>query len=229
MDAHRRMKVDPSIIGARYLLWSDILDEYDKVIYLDADMIVLGNMDEIFQRNHFVMIRQPGKNRLLRRENCEEVESLLARDGIERTKEAGNSGVMMLPRKLRSKENLKQLLDINVRYHEYLEWQDQTTINLWCRRNNIELSDDYHYNYCIRNHEQYAGTVRHEAVKVLHFNDMIENEVNRLRLMKEALNLKSEPTEISRFLDKAYKSYKFGKSPGMEAALRVGSWIRRRG
>ena len=44
------------MIYFRFILWSNLIDEYDNVVYLDCDTIILKPFPKVFELNDFFAI-----------------------------------------------------------------------------------------------------------------------------------------------------------------------------
>ena len=166
--------VDNKNVYMRYFLWTSELDKYDNVLHLDVDTLVLGNLDEVFESDEFLMFNN---NEIL--EGVDIIEkSNEAQDALSSFKisydvfnppEFANAGVFVIPKKYRNKEQLFKLLSITKGLSKYLRYADQSAINLWMILNSIPISDRIEYNF--QPHFFNYTTNKHELeeVKIVHF------------------------------------------------------------
>lgn len=139
----------------RYFAWSDFFADFDNVLYLDVDTLVLRPLDELFDTTEFFVVdnREPDQSvRVFDPADLKEegLCSLLAQDQLPTMQGVGdmcNAGVFVIPKKLRSLQSQKQLVEITNRYNRYLKFADQSAISLWCCQNNIQFSTKYEFNY----------------------------------------------------------------------------------
>jgi lipopolysaccharide biosynthesis glycosyltransferase len=139
----------------RYILWSDLFPEYDDILYLDSDVLVLLPLDDIFKHDDFFSVANNCSYYTVRifkpeYENDERLHKLLNSYHIEYPYEPNdmiNSGVMVIPKKYRNEENFNQLINITRDFSEFLGFEDQSAISLWMKIHGIQPYFDYEYNY----------------------------------------------------------------------------------
>jgi lipopolysaccharide biosynthesis glycosyltransferase len=138
----------------KYLAWSNQFDDYDKILYLDADTMILRPLDFMFEQDDFFSITDnsklpygifyPDKFRnatLLKKLEQDRLSYPLAKDDMI------NAGVFVIPKKYRNKKNLNKLIQITYRYNEFMMFADQSAISLWCHYNKIKIHTLYQYNF----------------------------------------------------------------------------------
>lgn len=160
---------------ARFILWTDVFDDFDHVMYLDSDTIVLQPFPEIFDsEDFFCVLDSNGEGMFLEKHNDNsDLHDLLRRDGLDKVSIDTlmiNSGMFVLPKKYRTKKQLGLLWTLANRYHLYSKYGDQSIISIWCLVNNIKGSTDYKYNFQVH----YVLTelftaIRKDSIKILHF------------------------------------------------------------
>ena len=145
--------VQSEMVYYKYLLWTDMFNDYGNILHLDVDTIILSSLDEIFNTDKFFII----KNNLYFREikilshiDKKVIDNLHKFDIDEPTKyDMANAGVFVIPRRYRTNRLKRSLIYITNDFKSYLKYADQSAISLWCMRHVIELSEKYEYNYQI--------------------------------------------------------------------------------
>lgn len=139
----------------RYFVWGDFFADFDNVLYLDVDTLVLRPLDRLFDTTEFFVVdnREPDDRvRVFDGADLEDESlcNMLAQDELPTMRgiaDMCNAGVFVIPKKLRSSQSQKQLVDITNRYNRYLKFADQSAISLWCCKNKIPFSTKYEFNY----------------------------------------------------------------------------------
>lgn len=200
------LKLEPDLIGpapyrhpqdsadlyyGRLLAWSEKFSDYDKVLYLDADTLVLGSLDELFEKDFYATLNQGDIG--LFRENSPRLRELLAEDGLsEPPVRYANAGVFLVSRHWRTNQHLQSLISILRRYRRHLLAADQAILNIWMLKNGLAPDTDTRFNYQVprRIHEP-AGRRDLKASRILHFNGMTNQQ--RKTAMKLASRLLALP------------------------------------
>lgn len=148
---HSYRDVDPRTIFARFLLWKPDLDNFDKVLFLDVDIIVVGKLDAMFAGEVPVFTRETYEDGRVNFSDHQAADlvSLLKEDQIELGPSA-NAGSFMLPRRVRTDENFDLLMRLATRYEAHLAFGDQSVLNLWLWKHGIRFQADYRWNFQIR-------------------------------------------------------------------------------
>ena len=174
----------------RFFVWSSIFDDYDKVLYLDVDCLVLSSLDHLFEKDDFYIVRdllfdpsaqywvfKPGNECNL------ELENLLKEDGLTYENvqhKMYNSGMFMIPKQYRTAQNWKKLWNIARRYNDFLMLGDQSVISIWCALHAIVGKKDFENNFqiagllyfsmelSVENLKQYL--IEKDRLKIVHFN-----------------------------------------------------------
>jgi len=135
-------------------LWSSDYDEYDNILYLDVDTLVLKPMEELFLKSKFTIFRNRMNIIFKEDSDKEHIKKLLEEDSILQYIHdtnlnivTGNSGVFLLPRSYRTQENYEYLLYLTHRYSQYNRFADQSIINLWMLKTNIPVNEDTRFNF----------------------------------------------------------------------------------
>lgn len=147
--------VNNSKVYFKYLLWTDCFEEYDNVLYLDADTLILKPLDHLFLQDDFYIISdntQSHNHRLFypEKRNDKKLLRYLREDCFSypsNRDDMANAGVFMIPKKYRNEENLRDLISLTVRYNDYLMFADQSAISLWCHKNSIVIKNNFEFNY----------------------------------------------------------------------------------
>lgn len=149
------------LVFVRHLLWSERFKEYDNILYLDVDTLILKPLDELFSKEDFFAVYDltPSGYSIFKNESFddERLLKLLNEDGINISFDQFsmmNSGVFLIPRKYRTQKYFDKLIELTYKYNSYAYIPDQTSISLWCHYNKIEFSGDLVYNFqlCFFNH-----------------------------------------------------------------------------
>jgi lipopolysaccharide biosynthesis glycosyltransferase len=167
--------VGSQMVYVRYLLWTSLFDDYENVLHLDVDTIVLKPLDELFGTNNFFAVRDNCNEKVFSSKDLddERLRALLKEDGIELSDiDASmlNAGVFVIPKKYRNETYLQQLWNVTRRYNTYLNYADQSAITIWCYINKINISTQYAYNFRI--HLLFTNILQSfplESIKVLHY------------------------------------------------------------
>lgn len=152
-DWHHK-SVPSKMIYYKYLLWSGQYDEYDNILHLDADTIVLSPLNDIIESPEFFIVR----NNLPFKEIRIITENKQYRDVVKRKlkshnirypeqRDMVNAGVFVIPKRYREKEYLDSLINITEDFKYLLDYADQSAISLWCLKHHIHHSEDYRYNF----------------------------------------------------------------------------------
>jgi len=138
----------------KYEVWSPAFEEFDNILYLDADTIVLKPLDTLLETGSFFAVanRESEPSRVFYRDqlSSDRLLKLLARDGLSALNEPDdmcNAGVLVVPRQYRTEGHFDQLCAITKEYDASLQFADQSAISIWCKINALELSDRIEYNY----------------------------------------------------------------------------------
>lgn len=175
--------INNAIVYDRLLLWTDIFDEFDQILHLDVDTLVLRPLDEFFEsrRFHIISDNHPLARTLKIHDqrihhNMDPYASthctqLLEKDGLKSMNEPhkmGNAGVFLVTREHREQRQFILLIELATRYDQYLAYADQSVIALWCAKNNIQPTQDFTFNYQIRFLLQ--GEPGIDNIHILHFS-----------------------------------------------------------
>jgi lipopolysaccharide biosynthesis glycosyltransferase len=162
--------VDP--FYARFLIWTDLFDGYDNVLYLDVDAFVTGSLEPLFSSREFLCFEESyrGPQPVFFDANDPVLLQYLREDGLTLPATSGNAGVLLIPRRYRTAEQLATLHRLVDRYRKFLVWGDQTLINLWMASNGIQPTKDYRYNFQVRLLQQKREAEAYREVCFFHLN-----------------------------------------------------------
>lgn len=169
-------------------LFSNEFDNYKNLLFLDADTLVLKPLDELFQGDN-IFICSANNNRLLPYFNVAQSQprkSLLIFYWVLKLLQFGifpkpfvsaNSGVMLIPEKLRGGKHELDILNILKQFQSVCS-SDQEIILLYALKHNYKISNDYRFNFQLRFFNLIKKSKHNKAdlikasidVKVLHFN-----------------------------------------------------------
>jgi len=178
--------VKNDIIYNKYRLWSNEFDEYDTVLHLDVDTIVLKSLDHYFEHDDFFIITDglEGYSPYAFSPIDTQLKNMLSDDHIDFNVDVrtpmGNAGVFTVPKKYRTQEHLNYLIYLTERYEKYLAYADQTVLTLWCYKNKIPITKSYGCNY-IPHFSSVQETYRSlENIYLIHFANKKPDTINFL-------------------------------------------------
>jgi hypothetical protein len=165
---------DRPVMYARWAALTPRFDAYDTVLYLDVDTLVLGSLDELFEAESVLTFYEtlPGTGAGIFDDPDEPaLRSLLEEDGLAGwCSRPANAGVVVLPRRFRTREQYAEVTRLTVRYAPYLRWGDQSVLNLWLARNRIAPAAGVEFNYQLRLIYDAQARRACQRARVLHFN-----------------------------------------------------------
>ncbi len=160
--------VSNPIVYKKYICWNeDLFGIYDNVLHLDADILVLKNLDDVFDNQFNIWDNNETldiKPLTFDEECCKK----LKKDKLPPVNTMVNAGIFNVPNKYITLENYNSLIQITKNYQKHLTYADQSVITLWCLKNNIPIRTDNEYN-CQPQVLNYKPPINLEDVKILHF------------------------------------------------------------
>lgn len=156
---------------ARFLVWSSLFDEYDNVLYTDVDMLALSPLTEMFEQKEFLCCPESllGSQSQFYNPDDPELIRLLEEDGLGKFDQTpANTGVMLVPKRYRTPEQLAELGRLSQRYKKHLIWGDQSLTNLWMARNGIKPVEHFRFNYQVRLLAQRRAPEDYRGGRLLH-------------------------------------------------------------
>jgi len=147
--------VSSPMVYFKYGLFGPDFDEYDVLLHLDADTLVLKPLDELFRDDDFFIVSNHGfypTERVFAADAFADMNLLcrLAHDGLGYPggkDDMVNAGVFAVPKRRRQPPHRDRLVDITRTYNEYLQYADQSALSLWCRSFHIPIRVDFRYNF----------------------------------------------------------------------------------
>lgn len=143
-----------NIVYQKFSLFIDsYFDEYDKIIYLDCDTIVMKSLDDIFKKEEFFIVSNfenaPHINVFgnLRNEKINETLQNMYLVYPENEWSMCNAGMFMIPKKYRTSIYFNHLIKIERNFRDWIKYEDQSILTLWCQYFNIPISNEFKYNY----------------------------------------------------------------------------------
>lgn len=169
------MGVGSSVMHGKFFLWEEYFQQFDNIVYLDCDVVVLKPFPELFDTNDFFAVSDfSDENIFDPKSNQQELEALAKTDNIE-LKEIDtymiNGGVMAVPKRFRSVKYHRQIWYLIKRYNNYTSHYNQSIISLWTYLNKISISRDIYYNFQIHH---VVGPIAEfaeiDSIKILHYS-----------------------------------------------------------
>lgn len=172
MATHRPKLADPRISYARFLIWTDRMQEYENVVHLDTDLLILGSFDDLFAYNRFTIFEETyqAKDSLFYDPQDPDLLRLLDEDGIRPPSRVANCGVFVVPRKDRSPDDYETLCYLLRRYDKYIKWSDQSIINLWMAKKGIRVTEGNRFNFQHRLVAKPGPVDGLREARIFHFN-----------------------------------------------------------
>ena len=204
---HLEGKVDARTFYARCTLWSEAFSEFNNILHLDVDTLVLEPLDELMSEKTFTMFteEQITPDFIFTDHEDPGLIQQLAMDGITVDPYRANAGVFLMPPQYRCASEYEGICGLLDRYGKYLRWADQSLINLWMIKERIATSPNVEWNFQIRTIR--PSYLDFQKAKILHFNGV--PDPFRIQLMKLALDMLEEGVgkyDVAKFLSGAYQS-----------------------
>ena len=146
----------------RYIL-ADLFPGVDKVIYLDADILVSGKIDKLYDTDidDFYIA---GVNE---RDIIKRVSGYKETIGFKKNELYVNAGVLLMNlNKIREDSLVEVLFENTVKLQDIIWFQDQDIINITMRNNIKQISEEYNYTDQARE----DGVMNIDKVKIIHYN-----------------------------------------------------------
>jgi hypothetical protein len=217
MATHRPKYADSKISYARFEIWTDAFKEYDQVLHLDTDTIVLAPLDDLIDREGFTIFAESHQNpnAIFKDRDNPELLAKLKADGITPPAIHANFGVFCISRRHRTVEEYKTLKHLIQRYGAHFMWADQSLINVWLGLRGIPISQSREFNYQHRFLMQKHARQEMKNAKIFHLNGV--DHTYRLFLMRAAVILFRMPFGVSLYvalfvtLDRALRYWRRAK------------------
>ncbi len=188
--------IDGADTKATYLrlnLWSTDFQEYDNILYLDADTIVLHPLESILNAERFTIFGDPfySTSGMFLSKDDPALLTLLTEDNFALGSAMANAGVFVVPKHCRTDATYACMMDLLNRYKSHLRFSDQTVINLWLLREGIAPLEDQRFNFLVKQPPAVLDRIGMNNIHVLHFAGFSEQSNRRKLLMKLAVKLGS--------------------------------------
>lgn len=170
---HLPKYLDPKVFYARLLIWRDpIFQNYNNILYLDADTLVLDDCDAIFLHHQFYIVKESytWDDQIFINNKEYQLLHLAQRDDINIEGIAWNAGVFMLPKKYNTQEVFHELLTILSQYSKFIKWADQSVFAIWLMKRWFSPSKNTMYNFQHRLVVDPKFDHDFAKAKIIHFN-----------------------------------------------------------
>lgn len=154
----------------RFVL-ADVIYGCDKILYLDADILVVGDLGDLWRTNLDSYWAAGVRDRWV--ESIKKVDgsgkdiSYKETIGIQGNALYINAGAMLLNLKnIRRDRKSAQLLKNTELYSDKIEFQDQDIINITFNGGMLELDSEYNY----MNHDRKLHPCRVDELRIVHYN-----------------------------------------------------------
>lgn len=140
-------QLNTPVLYARLLLWEPIFDRFERLLYLDVDLIVTDSLSSLFTGRSFTIFRDAtaASNAILT-DLAGLDESPPSWTAKIAAAEMANAGVFCVDREWRTPEQARRLRDLCHQFQDRLQWGDQSLINLWMIQNNLRPEADLRFN-----------------------------------------------------------------------------------
>lgn len=122
------------------ILIPEILNEYKKVIYLDCDMVVLGDLSELYKTNLDNFCIAAVKNPLHKK-----MQEYIVDNFNINPENYINSGMLLINCEEFKKQNIKNKFFKEIKNHKILRYPDQDLINIVCKNKILYLPMNWNY------------------------------------------------------------------------------------
>ncbi len=207
----------PNTVYSKFYLFDEHMKKWDKIIYLDTDIIVRKNITKLLKYNEFAAGKESYKRTII--EQFEETNPVAFRKIKEKYnyfETAFNTGVMVIPTKINSEQTKECLKKLLKRYGNITKWGDQGILNLYFINKWKELpyifndyysSEPYNRKGLIKRKDDKDAAILHIIHPYKPWNKKSEYYKEWKRNMEDADKLFKEPQE--------------NKFPGKLSALKV--------
>jgi lipopolysaccharide biosynthesis glycosyltransferase len=199
-------EVPSKMVYFKYLLWTSEYDEYDNILHLDADTIVLSPLDDLFENKEFFVVKNNISFKEVRilsnaKKSQGAIVQKLQEHGI-RYPEHGdmiNAGIFLIPKTYRTKQYLDMLLGITNDFGTFLVYADQSALSLWCIKNNIIPSSDYKYNFQMPVFDKLLRSRYKDELDVGCYFNLKRNILNNIKIIHFSGILKPDRIKFDRW------------------------------
>lgn len=188
--SHLPTDLDSRVFYARFLIrkwW--IFDNYQNVLHLDADVLVVKNLDILMHYDEFFVVQESyaGDDKIFKDHNDPRLLQQLKKDAITIWNVAINGWIFLVPPIYRTQKHHQELMYLLSSYKSYIQRADQSIINTRIYKNNIPIQKDFNYNFQHRLLLQPLYDNWLVNAHIIHFNWI--NEKFRINCMKKMLHL----------------------------------------
>lgn len=161
----------PRIVFYKYYLLHPIMKKWNKIIYLDADIIILRNIDNLLKIKGFGAAYESRYSPLthqIRNKNPQTYKKLKSKYNL-RTK-SFNSGVLVVNTKMCSNEKFEDLIKLTKKYWDIIWFPEQAILNFYFYKKFERISFAYNDTYPADKHVFDAYYFNHKIKSaILHF------------------------------------------------------------
>jgi len=187
---------DMAITYFKLNAWSYKYDEYDNILYIDTDTLVLKPLDELLDSEEFAIMKDPILMNFINK--TEKLTALLKEDDLHNHFNNKiecpmiNAGLFVLPKKYRTKETHDYIQYLRDRYNPFNFYADQAIITLWWLKNKIPAMLSRNYNFFSLNFNRVEFDL--DPIYVIHFIIIkpCDKEFMEWKLLKRYKNELSE-------------------------------------
>jgi len=140
--------------------WSPAFEQYDNILVLDADMLVLKNLDELVSQENFFAVSAANPRRFpifdIKKKGIGKIFEFatiylraLCRGIVVKPGKSINSGVLVIPKKWRTQKKYEEILQLLKNFYSHCP-SDQEIIYLWMLKNRIAERQDFRMNFQAR-------------------------------------------------------------------------------
>lgn len=197
---HLPRDIDPSVFYARFLIrkwW--IFDNYNNVLHLDADVLVIKDLDMLMHYDNFFVVQEAylGDDKIFKNHNDPHLLKQLTEDSITIWNIAINGWIFLVPPMYRTEKYHQELVYLLSSYKSYIQRADQSIINTRIYKNNLPIQKDFNYNF---QHRLLLNPLYDDCllnVHIVHFNWI--DEKYRVQCMKKMLYLSKTQDYIEKY------------------------------
>lgn len=167
-----------SAVFDRLGLWRSAFRRFDTILHLDADMLVLHPLHDLFEctEPHFVSNHESSFGVHVFSEKFRSdarLREMLIQDNLaflDGPDDMVNAGLFTLPRKFRTPGNIALLANLARRYGRYLAFSDQSLLSLWLVAIGGRPTLDFADNFQTPFFSEPDVAVPLDEIRVLHFS-----------------------------------------------------------
>jgi len=177
---HLSKLIDPKVFYARLLIWKlPLFSQYDAVLHLDADTLVLQDLSKLFQKKEFYIEKEcyNWEDSLFYNKHDSELLKLIISDWliIPKSFQPWNAWIFLVPKKYLTKRVYNELIVTLYKYKPHIKRSDQSILNLRIIKKWIIINDEHQYNVqhrLIMNQQLFEDISNYY---IIHFNGVSSN------------------------------------------------------